>query len=100
MPNSLVPALFLRPNALNQLPPLLRIVGATAIVSTFVTVVGQPKTPTFAGKGGCCQDVEGVAVSSSASPTALVCFAQSNAHAGTITDVQASTSAVVATNYL
>jgi hypothetical protein len=54
MPNSFVPALFLRPNAANQLPPLLRIVGATAIVSTLVTVVGQPKTPTFAGKGGCC----------------------------------------------
>jgi hypothetical protein len=31
---------------------LLRIVGATATVSTFVTVVGHPHAPTFAGKGG------------------------------------------------
>ena len=30
----------------------LQIVGATATVSTLVTVVGQPKTPTSAGKGG------------------------------------------------
>ena len=28
------------------------MVGTTASVSTFVTVVGQPKTPTFAGNGG------------------------------------------------
>jgi hypothetical protein len=28
------------------------MVGATAMVSTLVTVVGQPKTPTLAGKGG------------------------------------------------
>ena len=30
----------------------LRIVGATATVSTFVTVEGQPNTPMPAGKGG------------------------------------------------
>lgn len=29
-----------------------RMVGDTAMVSTLVTVVGQPKTPTLAGKGG------------------------------------------------
>jgi len=28
------------------------IVGQTDTVSTFVTVVGQPKTPIFAGNGG------------------------------------------------
>ena len=28
------------------------IVGMTATVSTFVTVVGQPYNPEFAGKGG------------------------------------------------
>merc|ERR1712107_281703 len=32
--------------------PLLQMVGATATVSTLVTVVGQPKTPTSAGNGG------------------------------------------------
>jgi hypothetical protein len=31
---------------------LLQIVGATATVSTFATVVGQPKRPTSAGNGG------------------------------------------------
>ena len=29
-----------------------RMVGDTAMVSTLVTVVGQPNTPTLAGKGG------------------------------------------------
>jgi hypothetical protein len=52
MQNSLVPVLFLRPKPANQLAPRRRIVGATAIVSTFVTVVGQPYNPTPAGKGG------------------------------------------------
>ena len=28
------------------------MVGTTATVSTFVTVVGQPYKPAFAGKGG------------------------------------------------
>jgi hypothetical protein len=40
------------PNEANHSPPLLQIVGATATVSTLVTVVGQPNTPTSAGKGG------------------------------------------------
>jgi len=48
----LVPVFFGLPNDANHFPPLLRIVGTTAIVSTLFTVVGLPKTPTFAGKGG------------------------------------------------
>ena len=40
------------PKEANQVPPLLQMLGATATVSTLVTVVGQPKTPTSAGKGG------------------------------------------------
>jgi len=36
----------------NHDPPLLIIVGQTATVSTLVTVVGQLKTPLFAGNGG------------------------------------------------
>ena len=44
--------LTLRPKPANQLAPRRRIVGATATVSTLVTVVGQPKTPTLAGNGG------------------------------------------------
>ena len=36
------PALFLRPNEANHSGPRRRIVGATATVSTLVTVVGQP----------------------------------------------------------
>lgn len=44
--------LALRPKLANQLPPRRRIVGATATVSTLVTVEGQPNTPTLAGKGG------------------------------------------------
>jgi len=50
--NNLVPWLFFLPNELNQLAPLLKIVGTTATVSTFVTVVGQPHTPALAGNGG------------------------------------------------
>lgn len=67
---SLVPELRGRPKPANQEPPLinkkvnwsisfyksisyrLRIVGATATVSTLVTVVGQPKRPMSAGNGG------------------------------------------------
>ena len=40
------------PNDKNQEPPRLQISGATATVSTLVTVVGHPKTPTSAGNGG------------------------------------------------
>lgn len=40
--NNLVPAFLGLPNELNQLAPLLIIVGHTATVSTLVTVVGQP----------------------------------------------------------
>ena len=42
IPNSLVPALFGRPMLANHPPPRRRIVGATAIDSTLLTVVGQP----------------------------------------------------------
>jgi hypothetical protein len=47
-----VPELRSRPNDANQLPPRRQIAGATAIVSTLATVVGQPNTPTSAGNGG------------------------------------------------
>lgn len=50
--NSLVPALFLRPNEENHSGPRRRMVGATATVSTLVTVVGHPYRPTPAGNGG------------------------------------------------
>ena len=40
------------PNDKNQEPPRLQISGATATVSTLVTVVGHPNTPTSAGNGG------------------------------------------------
>merc|ERR1719414_700350 len=52
MLKSLVPLFRSRPKPANQSPPRRQIVGATAIVSTLFTVVGQPKTPTSAGKGG------------------------------------------------
>ncbi len=42
MQKILVPEFFGRPNAANQAPPRRRIVGTTAIVSTLLTVVGQP----------------------------------------------------------
>jgi len=50
--NNFVPLLLGLPNDENHDPPLLIIVGQTATVSTFVTVVGQLKTPLFAGNGG------------------------------------------------
>jgi len=50
--NSLVPLLFGRPKDANHEAPLLMMVGQTATVSTLVTVVGQLKTPLFAGNGG------------------------------------------------
>jgi hypothetical protein len=42
MQKSLVPVLFGRPSPANQAAPRRRIVGATAIDSTLLTVVGQP----------------------------------------------------------
>tara|TARA_B100001559_G_C15959874_1_gene376043 strand:- start:116 stop:358 length:243 start_codon:yes stop_codon:yes gene_type:complete len=48
----LVPVFFGLPNDENHLAPLLKIVGTTAIVSTLLTIVGQPYNPTSAGKGG------------------------------------------------
>ena len=39
-----VPVLFSLPRELNHEAPFLIIVGATAIVSTFVTVVGHPES--------------------------------------------------------
>ena len=38
----LVPVFFDLPNEENHLPPLLRIVGITAIVSTLLIIVGHP----------------------------------------------------------
>ena len=52
MQNSLVPAFFGRPSAENHAAPRRRMVGATAMLSTLFTVVGQPYRPTAAGKGG------------------------------------------------
>ena len=40
------------PKDKNHSPPRRHISGATATVSTFVTVVGHPNTPTLAGNGG------------------------------------------------
>ena len=40
------------PNDENHFPPLRRMVGTTAIVSTLFTMVGYPYNPTKAGKGG------------------------------------------------
>mmetsp|Transcript_14974 Transcript_14974/g.35493 ORF Transcript_14974/g.35493 Transcript_14974/m.35493 type:complete len:208 (-) Transcript_14974:636-1259(-) len=52
MLNSFVPLLPSRPKEENQSAPRRQMVGTTATVSTFVTVVGHPHSPTFAGKGG------------------------------------------------
>lgn len=52
MQNNLVPAFLSLPKLENHDAPLLIIVGTTATVSTFVTVVGHPYTPALAGKGG------------------------------------------------
>jgi hypothetical protein len=38
----LVPVFFSLPRDANHFPPLLRIVGTTAIVSTLFIIVGQP----------------------------------------------------------
>jgi hypothetical protein len=50
--NIFVPVFFGFPIEANHLPPLLSIVGTTAIVSTLFTIVGQPYSPTNAGNGG------------------------------------------------
>ena len=44
--NNLVPVLRSRPNQANHSGPRRQIVGATAMVSTLLTVVGQPKSYT------------------------------------------------------
>ncbi|KAM2659428.1 hypothetical protein FF1_021433 [Malus domestica] len=48
----IVPELFFLPKLANHSAPRLIMVGETATVSTFVTVVGQPYKPALAGKGG------------------------------------------------
>ena len=50
--NIFVPVFLGLPIEENHLPPLLSIVGTTAIVSTLLTIVGHPYNPTNAGKGG------------------------------------------------
>eukprot|EP00919_Chromeraceae_sp_WS-2016_P072841 GHVR01172180.1.p1 GENE.GHVR01172180.1~~GHVR01172180.1.p1 ORF type:complete len:161 (+),score=8.77 GHVR01172180.1:1348-1830(+) len=50
--NSFVPRLFGLPKDENQEAPRLMMVGQTATVYTFVTVVGQLNTPLLAGNGG------------------------------------------------
>ena len=52
MLNNLVPVFLSRPNPANHSGPRRQMVGATAMVSTLFTVVGQPKAPTAAGNGG------------------------------------------------
>ena len=48
----LVPVFLGFPKLENQLEPLRKIVGITAIVSTLLTIVGHPYNPTNAGNGG------------------------------------------------
>ena len=47
-----VPVLLALPKSANHFEPRLKIVGETATVSTFVTVVGHPYKPAPAGNGG------------------------------------------------
>lgn len=68
MQNSFVPLLFGLPNEANQLAPLLKIVGQTETVSTFVTVVGHPQSPALAGKGGLSLGLPGFPSSDSIRP--------------------------------
>src|SRR6185437_17164124 len=49
MQNTFVPVLFGRPMPANHDAPRRRMVGATAMLSTLLTVVGQPYRPTPAG---------------------------------------------------
>jgi len=46
------PVFFGLPKDANHLPPRLKIVGTTDIVSTLFIIVGQPYKPISAGKGG------------------------------------------------
>ena len=48
----LVPVFFSLPSEANHFPPLLRMVGTTAMVSTLLIIVGHPYKPIKAGKGG------------------------------------------------
>ena len=50
--NILVPVFFSLPSEANHFPPLLRMVGTTAMVSTLLIIVGHPYKPIKAGKGG------------------------------------------------
>ena len=50
--NILVPVFLVFPIFANHFPPLLKIVGTTAIVSTLLIIVGHPYNPIKAGKGG------------------------------------------------
>ncbi len=52
MQKILVPVFFGRPRPVHQSTPRRRISGTTAMVSTLLTVVGQPQRPTCAGNGG------------------------------------------------
>ncbi len=48
----LVPPEFSTPSPANHSPPCLRIAGTAASVSVLLMVVGLPKSPYCAGKGG------------------------------------------------
>lgn len=65
---SFVPRLLGLPKEENHDAPLLMIVGQTATVSTLVTVVGHPKTPTLAGNGGLSLGFPGFPYKDSMSP--------------------------------
>jgi len=47
-----VPVFFALPKDENHFPPLLNMVGITAMVSTLLIIVGHPYNPIKAGKGG------------------------------------------------
>ena len=68
MQKSLVPRLLGLPNEENHEAPLRMIVGQTATVSTFVTVVGHLKTPLLAGNGGLSLGLPGFPSRDSISP--------------------------------
>lgn len=68
MQNSFVPRLLGRPNEANHDAPRRIMVGHTATVYTFVTVVGQLNTPLLAGKGGLRRGFPGLPSKLSMSP--------------------------------